>query len=112
MNPIIQKFCYHVDAKLFAFKWADAQYVDVEYQATNADGKLVICVINIAASPYLLGMIIMHNNWLPLMKAIEDAAQHNAQEYFTEKEIYESDRHEDSVMMITEVFSSVDSHFT
>lgn len=108
---ITQKFSFHVDAKLFAFKWNDAQYIDVEYNATNAEDKLVVYVTNISAQPYLLGMIIVHNNWMVLTKAIEDAARHNAEEYFQEKENYEADRQDDHCATITEVFNFDNSHF-
>ena|SRR5687767_6494620 len=90
MTTLTGKFSFHVDAKLFAFKWAEAQYIDVEYRATSNEGKTVVCVMNITAAPYLLGMIIVHNNWMPLMKAIEDAARHSAEKYFSEQKPQEA----------------------
>src|SRR5688500_2113867 len=111
MTPITNKFSFHVDAKLFAFKWPEAQYIDVEYQATNADGKTVVCVVNITAPPYLLGMIIVHGNWMALTAGIENAARYNAEQYFEAKENYDADRPDDNVAVICEVFSAVGSHF-
>jgi hypothetical protein len=90
MTTITGKFSFHVDANFFAFKWADAQYIDVDYSAANFDGKTAVCVMNITAAPHLLGMIIIHNNWMPLMKAIEDAARHSAEEYFSEQKPHET----------------------
>lgn len=82
MNPIKKTFRYHVDASLFAFKWKDGQYIEVEYCANKANGSIVATVTNVSAAPYLIGMIILHNNWMLLMAGIEQAARdHAAKEY-------------------------------
>jgi hypothetical protein len=71
-------FKYHVDASLFDFRWSDAQYIDVEYCASRPEKDIVVAVTNISASPYLLGMIILHDNWMVLMANIEAAAKDKA----------------------------------
>jgi hypothetical protein len=79
---IKKTFRYHVDASLFAFKWADAQYIDVEYCATKGADGLVVVVTNISGDPSLLGMIAVHDNWLRMLASVKDAAVSNAGKYF------------------------------
>lgn len=79
MNKVLKdKFKYQVDASLFAFKWSDAQYVEVEYCASRNGKDIMVAVTDIKASPYLLGMIIIHNNWMKLMEAVEASAKSKA----------------------------------
>lgn len=76
MNKVLKdKFQYHVDASLFAFKWPEAQYIEVEYCATKDARGVTVAVTNISADPYLLGMIAVNNNWIALMNGMTDAAK-------------------------------------
>jgi hypothetical protein len=79
MNEIIKDtFKYHVDASLFNFRWSDAQYIDVEYYARKDGKDINVAVTNLSACPYLLGMIVLHNNWVALIASIEAAAKAKA----------------------------------
>jgi hypothetical protein len=69
-------FKYHVDASLFNFRWADAQYIEVEYCARKDGKEVIVAVTNfLEANPYLIGMIVLHNNWMRLMENVEAAAK-------------------------------------
>ena len=79
MSKIIKdKFKYHVDASLFAFKWPEAQYIEVEYCASRNGKDIMVAVTNISGDPYLLGMIAVNNNWIALMNGMTAAATDHA----------------------------------
>lgn len=84
------EFIYPVDASLYVFKFNWCQEVKVTYKTfRNQDGTFFVMVTAIAMTSHLLREI---SNNKELVRELEAAARHNAEEYWknAEQELVES----------------------
>lgn len=78
MKTITNTFKLHVDPSLYNFRWTDAQYVDVTYNAGITDNGHVVAAADVSGPMYLLGMIACAGKWIEFNKEVEAAAIANA----------------------------------
>lgn len=71
-------FKLFIDPSLYAFKWKDAEYVDVYYKAHKTLNGNVIVTTEVKAPMYLLGMIVVAGQWDEFNKHVQKAATANA----------------------------------
>lgn len=79
MCTITGNFKMHVDASLFAFKYKEAQYVEVKYQAQKDSQGMIHVVPDVSGPMYLLGMIVIAGKWYEFSREVEKAAIANAE---------------------------------
>lgn len=79
MKQITGSFKMHVDASLFAFKYKDAQYVEVNYKAQKDSKGLIYVAPDVSGPMYLLGMIVIADKWYEFSREVEKAAIANAE---------------------------------
>lgn len=75
-------FDFHVDPKHYGFQWSEAQYITVEYSALIKEDGVVASAYTYKASPWLIGSIMIRNNWMAVDKEITAAAQDAAEKEF------------------------------
>lgn len=76
------KFKCFIDAMYYGFQWKEAQYMDVEFSAIKKGDDVVVAVQNIKAEPWLIGAIVIRNNWMEVSKHIDDATLAHATKEF------------------------------
>lgn len=84
---ITNTFRMHVDPSLYAFKWKDAEYINVTYTAQKVDEKIIITT-DISGPMYLLGMIACCEKWIEFDKEVQSAAKANAERKFDNEQLH------------------------
>lgn len=75
-------FDFHIDPSHYGFQWIEAQYITVEYSALKREDGVVASAYTYKASPWLIGAIMIRNNWMAVDKEITAAAHDAAEKEF------------------------------
>lgn len=81
-TPLTGTFKCFIDAMFYGFQWKEAQYIDVEFSAIKKDNDVVVAVQNIKAEPWLIGAIVIRNNWMEVSNHIDAATLDHATKHF------------------------------
>lgn len=84
------EFKCFIDAMYYGFQWKEAQYIDVEYTAVKRGNEVVASVQNIKAQPWLIGAIVIRNNWMEVSKHIDAATLDHATKQFRNSHVDET----------------------
>jgi hypothetical protein len=76
------QFDFYVDPKHYGFQWKGAMYMQIHYAAIKEGDKVIASIETITAEPWLIGSIVVHNNWLAVSKETIEAAQDVAEKHF------------------------------
>lgn len=87
-KAITEQFDFNVDPKHYGFQWKGPMYIQAHYTAIKDGDKVIASIETITAEPWLIGSIVIRNNWMAVNKEMIEAAQDHAEKEFAKGGIH------------------------
>jgi hypothetical protein len=84
------QFDFNVDPEHYGFQWKGPMYIQVHYAAIKEDARVIASIETITAEPWLIGSIVIRNNWMAVSKEMIEATQDIAEKHFRNAHVDET----------------------